>query len=198
MVNDTTTLNGALMELGETMAENISSKGVSASANDGLTTLAGKILKIPSEYLVYGTDVNGYISGTGLTKSLTSTDCVIENTNSSTRYFSILYDCYTATSATSARCYSDGDYVFECDISAYTGGSMQISASTNVIRNLSALATAPFHLKIVCIDGVFEYFVDNTSSYTSGTINISAGFGYRFGLPTNTSITFKNVKIYEI
>ena len=46
MTNDTTTLNGALSELGETMATNITAKGVSASASDGLTTLAGKILQI--------------------------------------------------------------------------------------------------------------------------------------------------------
>jgi hypothetical protein len=36
----------ALSELGETMAANITTKGVSASASDGLTTLAGKILQI--------------------------------------------------------------------------------------------------------------------------------------------------------
>ena len=48
MVNDINTLNGALAELGETLADNISNKGVSASANDGLTTLAGKIKDIPS------------------------------------------------------------------------------------------------------------------------------------------------------
>ena len=46
MTNDTTTLNGALAELGETMAANITAKGVSASASDGLTTLAGKISQI--------------------------------------------------------------------------------------------------------------------------------------------------------
>lgn len=48
MVNDINTLNGALAELGETLADNISNKGVSASENDGLTTLAGKIKDIPS------------------------------------------------------------------------------------------------------------------------------------------------------
>ena len=46
ITNDTTTLNGALAELGETMATNISAKGVTASASDGLTTLAGKISQI--------------------------------------------------------------------------------------------------------------------------------------------------------
>ena len=44
--NDTNTLNGALQELGETMAANLVTQGVQASASDGLTTLAGKILDI--------------------------------------------------------------------------------------------------------------------------------------------------------
>ena len=48
MTNDVNTLNGALQELGETMASNLQAKGVTASASDGLTTLAGKILTIPS------------------------------------------------------------------------------------------------------------------------------------------------------
>ena len=47
MTNDTTTLNGALTELGETLADNLVSMGVlDAEAGDGLTTLAGKILDI--------------------------------------------------------------------------------------------------------------------------------------------------------
>lgn len=44
--NDTTTLNGALTELGETLAENLETMGVTASASDGLTTLANAILDI--------------------------------------------------------------------------------------------------------------------------------------------------------
>ena len=46
MVNDTSTLNGALQELGETMAANLTQQGVTSSASEGLTTLAGKILDI--------------------------------------------------------------------------------------------------------------------------------------------------------
>ena len=46
MTNDVNTLNGALQELGETMAANLVTQGVQASASDGLTTLAGKILDI--------------------------------------------------------------------------------------------------------------------------------------------------------
>ena len=46
ITNDTTTLNGALTELGETLADNLTTQGVTASASDGLTTLAEKILDI--------------------------------------------------------------------------------------------------------------------------------------------------------
>jgi hypothetical protein len=45
--NDTTTLNGALTELGEIIADNLITMGVTdVDANDGLTTLARKILDI--------------------------------------------------------------------------------------------------------------------------------------------------------
>lgn len=60
MTNDITTLNGALMELGELMATNLSNKGVEADAEDGLTTLATKIL-----------DVTPFITGVDLSTTLT-------------------------------------------------------------------------------------------------------------------------------
>lgn len=47
MTNDTSTLNGSLQELGETMASNLTTMGVTSSASEGLTTLANKILDIP-------------------------------------------------------------------------------------------------------------------------------------------------------
>ena len=57
MINDTTTLNGALTELGETMAGNLNDMGVSsADPSDGLTTLAGKILDI--EPSINGLELN--------------------------------------------------------------------------------------------------------------------------------------------
>lgn len=52
MVNDTTTLTGALAQLGETMATNLQEMGVSADASDGLTTLASKILDIEQSGVV--------------------------------------------------------------------------------------------------------------------------------------------------
>lgn len=46
MTNDISTLNGALRELGETMAANLTTQGVPSTYDEGLTTLAGKILDI--------------------------------------------------------------------------------------------------------------------------------------------------------
>ena len=47
ITNDTNTLNGALMELGSLMAENLTTQGlIGVSASDGLTTLANDILLI--------------------------------------------------------------------------------------------------------------------------------------------------------
>ena len=46
MTNDTNTLNGSLRELGETMAANLTTQGVPSTYDEGLTTLAGKILDI--------------------------------------------------------------------------------------------------------------------------------------------------------
>ena len=57
MTNDTTTLNGALTELGEVMAENLNNKGVDADAADGLTTLANKILKIYTLFITSDTQL---------------------------------------------------------------------------------------------------------------------------------------------
>ena len=53
--NDTTTLNGALQQLGETLATNLNNMGVTADASDGLTTLAEKINEIPQKNGTYVT-----------------------------------------------------------------------------------------------------------------------------------------------
>lgn len=79
MPNDTTTLNGALSQLGETMATNLTAKGVTANASDGLTTLAGKIANISQSggggatNLVQGTFTTGSSGNTNASVSLSYT-----------------------------------------------------------------------------------------------------------------------------
>lgn len=71
MVNDTSTLNGSLTELGEKMATNLTTKGVTANAADGLTTLAGKILSIQTGSS--GGGVTNVVQGTFTTGSTRNT-----------------------------------------------------------------------------------------------------------------------------
>lgn len=79
MANDTTTLNGSLQQLGETMATNLTAKGVTANASDGLTTLAGKIANISQSggggatNLVQGTFTTGSSGNTNASISLNYT-----------------------------------------------------------------------------------------------------------------------------
>lgn len=77
MVNDTTTLNGSLQQLGENLATNITSKGVTASADDGLTTLASKILQIQTgggaSNIVQGSFTTGSTGGSVGTLNLNYT-----------------------------------------------------------------------------------------------------------------------------
>ena len=76
MTNDTNTLNGALQELGETMAENLVSMGVTdADASDGLTTLAGKILTI--EPSIGGLDLDTAITLSSSSASITLGQSII-------------------------------------------------------------------------------------------------------------------------
>ncbi len=79
LTNDTTTLNGALTELGEIMADNLVTQGVTdATASDGLTTLAGKILDItgggPSYNLKFSKDTYSAAQNGSATLTLTLLD----------------------------------------------------------------------------------------------------------------------------
>ena len=67
ITNDTNTLNGALMELGSLMAENLTTQGlIGVSASDGLTTLANDIL---------------LIQGGGGSTVIYEDDCSVDNTS---------------------------------------------------------------------------------------------------------------------
>lgn len=114
MVNDTTTLNGALSELGETMAANITTKGVSASASDGLTTLAGKILQISGDTPTPPTPTvlfeDGGVTGDKNTNYTKHSDVNVSTTSTGTTVSSVA-DCYP-------KCYSPnvtltGDFEIE-------------------------------------------------------------------------------------
>lgn len=92
MVNDITTLNGSLSQLGETLASNITQKGVQASASDGLTTLANKVLQISGD------------TPTPTPTVLFEDDCSVDNTSDYGSSISL------RNSGTSTLAYNSGEY----------------------------------------------------------------------------------------
>lgn len=106
MVNDITTLNGSLSQLGETLASNITSKGVSASASDGLTTLANKVLQI---------------TGGGGSTVLFEDDCSVDNTSD---YVNTIHIGSTSTTINLAFDSSTNGYLFTGTGGDYFGGKV--------------------------------------------------------------------------
>lgn len=202
MINDTTTLNGALTELGETLATNLTSKGIDASPYDGLTTLANKILKVPTEYLIYGTDITT-VKSSALTKTITSDTLQMVNSGSSTLYLAIVPDCFAGTTLGTAVCFDDDDYCFEMDFVNYTAGGVQVysNSSNSISRGLDQYLNElniDFHAKVTVIDGVVRYYIENNLVYTSSAFDFSNKIAFRFSIPAGATVNIKNIKLYTI
>ena len=152
MTNDITTLNGALMELGELMAINLTNKGVTANAEDGLTTLANKIL-----------DVTPFVSGLDISTTLSITTPYITNHIYSTVVFT-----------TQLQCFFDDLSDEDVDLSGYLEGAVIKFYSGNTyigssITDSNGIATfnyIPEHVGNNTIHAVFEG-TDNYSSSSS-------------------------------
>lgn len=158
MTNDITTLNGALAELGELMASNLSDKGVQASAEEGLTTLANKIL-----------DVTPFISGLDISTTLSITTPFITN-----------HIWSTVTFTTQLQCFFDDLSEEDVDLSGYLEGAVIKFYNGNTylgqsITNSSGIATFDYIPEILgnnTIHAVFEG-TDNYSPSTSRDFTIT-------------------------
>lgn len=202
MVNDTNTLNGALSELGELMASNLRNKRIDdAQATDGLTTLSNKINDIVSieEGIVIS---NSYYSNNANATVTIQNDnsILLENNGTGTYYVSIIPSNITVTSLNGARIYNENRIV-EIDIDNYTGGSLQInSANGGATRNLNVLDYNKdiFHIKYKIENNTVYYYSYSSNQYVAFTTSITPPYSIRFGLPSGTSITFRNLKVYLI
>ena len=151
MTNDITTLNGALMELGELMATNLSNKGVTADAEDGLTTLANKIL-----------DVTPFVSGLDISTTLSITTPYVTNHIYSTVVFT-----------TQLQCFFDDLSETDVDLSGYLEGAVIKFYNGNTllgssITNSNGIATfnyIPERVGNNVIHAVFE----GTTNYSPST-----------------------------
>ena len=157
MVNNT--LNGALMELGETMARNLEAMGVTdANPNDGLTTLAGRIL-----------DVEPSIKGLNLDTSLVIT---------TTQEIIGLGESIILTST--LRASYDDTTVVDVDLSGVlTGATVKFYNGTTLlgtsITDLNGIATytyTPSQLGNFTFHTVFEG-TENFTNCNSSNVNIT-------------------------
>lgn len=157
MVNNT--LNGALMELGEAMAGNLKAMGVTdASPDNGLTTLAGRIL-----------DVEPSIKGLNLDISLVTT---------TTREIIGLGESIILTST--LRASYDDTTVVDVDLSGgLTGATVKFYNGTTLlgtaITDLNGIATytyTPSQLGNFTFHTVFEG-TENFTNCNSNNVNIT-------------------------
>ena len=163
MTNDTTTLNGALQELGETMASNLVTKGVQASATDGLTTLAGKILDIQtgggSCYHIEFSEASYTAEGGSATVTI---------------YLQANYEPLANATIT----LSDGSSQYSCitnsnGIGTYTFNNVSSNLSvTASYSNVTASCTITVGSTVYFYD---DATVDNSSQYTSYSIQGTTG-----------------------
>ena len=158
-MTDNNTLNGALMKLGETMAENLEAMGVTdASPNDGLTTLAGKILTVEPS-----------IKGLNLDTSLVIT---------TTQEIIGLGESIILTST--LRASYDDTTVVDVDLSGVlTGATVKFYNGTTLlgtgITDLNGVATytyTPSQLGNFTFHTVFEG-TENFTNCTSNNVNIT-------------------------
>lgn len=169
MTNDTTTLNGALSELGETLASNLTAKGVTASANDGLTTLANKINQIPECYFKDTLDTTDYLLTDSSISSVTVDNGAIKILNTSGANKSVFF--------TLNRSPIMGNWKATYQLKTYTtitiyhrlGGSRVGNiASHNTNVNLSSFTQVEWK----CEDGIMTIKVDGNEvgsvTYTTG------------------------------
>ena len=164
MTNDTNTLDGALIELGETMADNLTAQGVTASASDGLTTLSGKIL-----------DISG---GGGNKIEITANKYILSYANSETStitatytegagYTLEIYNAHTMTKLGDMTDNNDGTYTYTYNSTGYGNISLIVKESTEKSN-------------IITIDDCYRYdpaTSDKTNTYGTPTVYRGSGSG---------------------
>ena len=179
MTNDINTLNGALSELGETMADNLTTMGVTASASDGLTTLAGKILDIQGgEAIVLTTNKNILSYADSETATLTAT-----HSGGAGKTVEI-YNATTGTKIGDATDNNDGTYTYTYNSTGV--GDISMTATSGTTESNS----------ITIEDCIKAGFTNWTGTYTTGTdtydyIQPSSIISPNISLPSSFKIEYK-------
>lgn len=167
MTNDTTTLNGSLRQLGETMAANLTTQGVPSTYDEGLTTLAGKIL-----------DIQG--GGGVRTLTLTADKSILS-----------YYDGDTAT--LSATLLEDGEPVSGETVEFFNGstslGTAQTDSNGVAVKTYASTGVGDIQVYAKVRTLVTEiYAIEDCAKYYGQTF--SSTVNANLSLPNNCSIEF--------
>lgn len=181
MVNDTSTLNGSLTELGEKMAINLTAKGVTASANDGLTTLAGKISQIQTGS---GGGSSNVVQGsftTGSTRASTGTVSI----NYSGSGYPIAVIIYIENGAYDPN---DNWYntISQYDVDAFYMTKSQMSSTPTFV----ASASVPANQGVVC--GVYKSSSSSATTHSRNGSSSAVFFNSSDATTGYNCVRFKN------
>lgn len=160
----TDSLNTALETLGQTMASNLTTMGVTASASDGLTTLSGKILNISGGG---GNKIeitaNKYILSYAESETSTITATYTEGAG----YTLEIYNAHTNVKLGDMTDAGSGTYTYTYTSTAYGNISLIVKESTEKSN-------------IITIDDCYRYDPansDKTSTYGTPTVYRGSGSG---------------------
>lgn len=180
MTNDTTTLNGALSELGETMADNLVAMGVlDATASDGLTTLAGKILLV--EPSISGLDLDTAVTLSASNESISLGSSVVLTSKLTASYDDeTLVDVdlngvltgatilFKEGSTTIGSGVTDSNGIVTATISNLSAGSHIIKAVFEGTANFNACESSSITVVVSAVDSVTLVSDKNILSYVDG------------------------------
>ena len=197
MVNDTTTLNGALMELGEVMASNLTLRGITSNASEGLTTLAKKINIEVYDKGVTGDKSDRWVIGSAVTETVDNTGTTL-----------------SVVSATVSSGYNVSTIPLHNDFEAIvyienngTGNTSRARFGVTDGTNRSFIQSTTHYFKFSRINGVYsgavstdgESWMNQTlqSDTASGTSDVYCIIGIYASSTTVRTMKYKDLRIYK-
>ena len=177
-------LMNELETLGQTMATNISNKGVTASASDGLTTLAGKISQIQTGG---GGGCTQLVTGnftTGATRAGTGSESI----NYTGTGYPIACMVYISNGANNTT--STGDTTWVNSVNRYDVGFYAMSkAEINTTPTYGSDASQSQNWGVACI--IYKNSTSDSTSYTRTSSMTSVTYNSANGASGHSCVRFK-------
>ena len=177
-------LMSELETLGQTMATNITAKGVTASASDGLTTLAGKISQIQTGG---GGGCTQFVTGT-FTTSATRAGTGSESINYTGTGYPIACMVYISNGANNTT--STGNTTWVNSVNRYDVGFYAMSkAEINTTPTYGSDASQSQNWGVACI--IYKNSTSDSTSYTRTSSMTSVTYNSANAASGHSCVRFK-------